>query len=190
MRLLLGIYWAVAYLIYGTRVNGGMNAKFRFGGSVKKGDHIYIGKDFFIGKDFLLGVYPINGIYGRLSIGNNVVAQERVRISAALSVTIGNDVLMASDILITDNNHGMDISSDKSFMLQEISASPVVIGDGSWLGEKCTILPGSIIGEKCIIGANSVVSGKIPSFTIAVGIPAKPIKRWNFEVNKWEKIQL
>lgn len=188
MRILLVIYWSITYLIYGTRMHVGKNAKFRLGGSVKTGNNIFIGENFFIGKDFLLGVYPIKGKYGILKIGDNVVAQERVRISAAEAITIGNNVLMASDILIIDNNHGMDATTEKSYMYQEISATPVSIGDGCWIGEKCTILPGSEIGEKCIIGANSVVTGKIPSYTIAVGSPARPIKKWNFETNQWERI--
>lgn len=114
--------------------------------------------------------------------------QERVRISAAKSVTIGNNVLMASDILIIDNNHGMDAGSDRSYMFQEISASPILIGDGVWIGEKCTILAGSKIGRKCVIGANSVVKGEIPPYTIAVGTPARPVKKWNFESERWERL--
>lgn len=188
MRLLYCIYWALTWILYGTRLKVGKNAKFRVGGAVKHGKTICIGDNFFIGKDFLLATYPLNKEFGKLQIGNNVVAQERVRISAAESIVIGNNVLLASDILIIDNNHGMDASSDKTYMYQEISSKPIKIGDGCWIGEKCTILPGSLIGEKCIIGANSVVTGEIPAYTIAVGIPAKPIKKWNFALNRWERI--
>lgn len=186
--MLYSIYWFLTYFIYGTRVHVGRHAKFKFGGSIKGGGNIYIGNDLFIGKDFLLGCYPMNGKCGTIHIGNNVVMQERVRISAAKSVTIGNNVLMASDILIIDNNHGMDAGSDRSYMFQEISASPILIGDGVWIGEKCTILAGSKIGRKCVIGANSVVKGEIPPYTIAVGTPARPVKKWNFESERWERL--
>jgi lipopolysaccharide O-acetyltransferase len=190
MNILLSIYWKISFIIYGFRIHHiGKNAKFRLGGSVKNGKYIIIGDDFFIGKDFLLGVYPIGkDLGGCIKIGNNVVAQESVRISAAESVEIGNNVLIGSYILISDNNHGMDASNEKDYMYQNITAKPVSIGDGCWIGEKVTILPGSNIGEKCIIGANSVVTGTIPPYTISVGAPARPIKRWNKEKNCWERI--
>ena len=96
---------------------------------------------------------------------------------------------MASNILITDNNHGMGAGSETPYMWQTPSAKPIKIGDGCWIGEKCTILPRSMIGEKCIIGANSVVTGEIPVYTIAVGAPAKLIKKWNFKLNQWESLR-
>ena len=191
MGMLYSIYWLIARIIYGSRLNVGRRAKFRLGGTVKGGRNIYIGDDFFIGKGFLLSTWPTNGKYGeygKLQIGNHVVAQERVRISVAKSIVIGNYVLFGSDILVIDNNHGMDASSEINYMDQEISSEPVIIGDGCWIGDKSSILPGSVIGEKCIIGANSVVTGKIPAYTIAVGAPAKPIKRWNCKLEKWERL--
>lgn len=184
MNMLIELYWIISRMIYGRCLHIGKNAKFRLGGMVKNGKNIIIGDDFFIGKDFLLASY----FGGEVKIGNRVVAQERVRISAVESVIIGDDVLMGSDILITDNNHGMDACDEKSYMEQKVSAKAVKIGNGCWIGEKCTILSGCTIGERSIIGANSVVTKSIPAYTIAVGIPAKPIKQWNFESKTWEKL--
>ena len=62
------------------------------------------------------------------------------------------------------------------------------ISDGVWLGENVSVLPGSHIVEKTIIGANSVVNGDIPPYSIAVGSPAKVIKKYNFQNKSWEKI--
>ncbi|TXR54928.1 CatB-related O-acetyltransferase [Reinekea thalattae] len=53
----------------------------------------------------------------------------------------------------------------------------VVIGHGCWIGDNVTILPGVCIGNGVVIGAGSVVTGDIPSYCIAVGTPAKAIKR-------------
>lgn len=189
MEILYNIYWLITKIMYGSRLKVGRRAKFKLGGSVKNGKNICIGDDFYIGKDFLLATYSLSGKFGKISIGDNVVMQDRVRISSVESVVIGNNVLMGSDILITDNNHGMDAGSEKTYMYQKLSSKPVKIGYGCWIGEKCSILPGSIIGEKCIIGANSVVTGEIPAYTIAVGTPAKPIKKWNFELNSWEVLR-
>ena len=63
----------------------------------------------------------------------------------------------------------------------------VEIGEGSWLGENVCVL-GAIIGRHCVIGANSVVTKDIPDYSIAVGAPAKVIKRYDFTTNSWQKI--
>lgn len=189
MNILNRIYWAITWMIYGSRLTVGKNAKFRMGGSIKGGGKkICIGDNFFIGKDFLLAVYSAKKDGLILQIGNNVVAQERVRISASESIIIGDNVLIGSDILITDNNHGMDADSEKSYMQQRILSESVKIGNGCWIGEKSIILPGSVIGEKAIIGAGSVVTGDIPAYTIAVGVPARPIKKWDFDLHVWQKM--
>jgi lipopolysaccharide O-acetyltransferase len=49
-------------------------------------------------------------------------------------------------------------------------------------------LPGVTIGKGTIVGANSVVAKSLPANVIAIGTPAKPIKKFNFETSRWEKI--
>ena len=63
----------------------------------------------------------------------------------------------------------------------------VEIGDGSWLGENVCIL-GASIGRNCIIGSNSVVTKDIPDYCIAIGSPAKIIKRYNLKTKEWQKV--
>ena len=72
-------------------------------------------------------------------------------------------------------------------MDQPLNSKAINIGDGCWLGEKVCVLPGVTIGKKCIIGAGSIVTKSIPDFSIAVGNPAKVIKKYNFETHKWDK---
>jgi acetyltransferase-like isoleucine patch superfamily enzyme len=55
---------------------------------------------------------------------------------------------------------------------------PVTIGDGSWLGHGTVVLPGASIGRHVVVGANSVVTGVIPDFSVAVGSPARVIRRY------------
>ena len=54
----------------------------------------------------------------------------------------------------------------------------MVIGAGSWLGHGTIVLPGARIGEHVVIGAGSVVTGEIPDRSVAVGNPARVIRRW------------
>lgn len=106
----------------------------------------------------------------------------------ASKVTIGNDVLIASHVMISSENHGTDPESDTPYMNQPLITKPVSIGDGCWIGEKVCILPGVNIGKKCIIGAGSVVTKSIPDYSIAAGNPARVIKKYSYETHNWEKV--
>lgn len=128
-----------------------------------------------------------------LKFGKNVQINDYVHITAANSVEIGNNVLMASKIYISDCTHGSYIgdtndSDPKTLPVERpLSVKSVKIDDNVWLGEFVSVLPGVTIGKGTIVGANSVVSKSLPPYVIAVGSPAKPIKCYNFETQKWEK---
>ena len=64
----------------------------------------------------------------------------------------------------------------------------VIIEDNVWIGDNVVVLPGVTIGRGSIVAANAVVSKDIPAYSIAVGIPAKVIKRWNEHQNQWVKV--
>lgn len=104
------------------------------------------------------------------------------------SITVGDDVLMASNVMITNENHGIDPESEIPYMDQPLSCKDVAIGDGCWIGENVGILPGVTIGKKCIIGAGSIVTKSVPDYSIAVGNPAKVIKQYDFSKHDWVKV--
>ena len=108
--------------------------------------------------------------------------------SSESRITIGDDVLFASNVLVTNENHGMNPESNEPYMNQALNSKDVKIGDGCWIGEKVIILPGVSIGEKCIIGAGSVVTKSVPNYSIVVGNPAKIIKKYNFNIKRWEVV--
>ena len=123
-----------------------------------------------------------------LHIGSNCKIGDSVHITASESVTIGDDCLFASHIFISDTNHG-NLQDDPMTPpdSRELTAQSVSIGNRVWLGEGVAVLPGAKIGDGCIIGAHAVVKGEIPPYTIAVGSPAKPVKKYNFETKVWER---
>jgi lipopolysaccharide O-acetyltransferase len=129
-----------------------------------------------------------------LQFGENVQINDYVHITAMQSVIIGNNVLLASKIYISDCSHGSYVGDENDshpYLIpagRPLFSNPVEIEDNVWLGEFVTVLPGVKIGEGTIVGANSVVSKSLPPYVIAVGTPAKPIKKFNFETSRWEKI--
>jgi acetyltransferase-like isoleucine patch superfamily enzyme len=155
--------------------------------------YIKWGDNFSAGSGCRFEAYPIDGNVV-LKIGNNVQIHDYVHITATSKVIIGDDVLMASKIYISDTLHGSysgDIKDSSPFLPPRdrlLFSKPVIIANRVWLGEFVSILPGVTIGEGTIVGANSVVSKDLPANVIAVGIPAKPIKRFNFDTKKWELI--
>ena len=129
-----------------------------------------------------------------LKFGNNVQLNDYVHITAVESVIIGNNVLLASKIYISDCSHGsyngnVEDSHPNSYPANRpLFAKPVVIEDNVWIGEFVSVLPGVTIGKGTIVGANSVVTKSLPANVIAVGTPAIPIKKFNFLTSRWEKL--
>ena len=64
---------------------------------------------------------------------------------------------------------------------------PVIIGSGSWLGFGCQVMSGVRIGKNCVVSAGAVVVKDIPDYSVVGGVPAKILKRYNFERHSWEK---
>lgn len=123
-----------------------------------------------------------------LEIQDNAYLGDHLTILCADKVIIEKNVLMASYITITSENHGMDPESDLSYGKQQLNTAPVRICEGVWIGEKAIILPGVTVGKKAIIAAGAVVTKDVPAFSIVAGNPARVIKQYNFENKKWETV--
>ena len=140
-----------------------------------------------------LGEKVIVGPYGTLSagvmpghvpdndpvvtIGDRTLIGKGSGIVGHSSIRIGSDVWTGHHVSVTDANHGYeDVSLPPG--LQFSAPRPVVIADGAWLGHGTVVLPGASIGRHTVIGAGSVVAGEIPDFCVAVGNPARVIRRY------------
>lgn len=92
-----------------------------------------------------------------------------------------------SKVYISDNLHSFEDIGTPIHKQPIKQIGTVRIGEGSWLGENVCVI-GANIGKHCTIGANSVVTHDIPDYSVAVGAPAKVIKRYDFETQQWEKV--
>ncbi len=111
-----------------------------------------------------------------LRLGDFVAVRPYCTISAALSVTIEDHVVLSAYSTVIDCNH-TQVQGTPNVLWTPLESAPVRIGTGTWVGERCAILAGADIGRQCIIGANSVVTGRIPDHCVAVGAPARVVRR-------------
>lgn len=125
----------------------------------------------------------------KLVIGSHSGIGMGATISAAHKIVIGENVLLARNVYISDHSHAFE-KRDLPIMQQGIDRiAPVIIGRNTWLGQNVVVLPGVTIGEHCVIGANSVVNSSIPPFSVAVGSPARVVRQLNKQSDEWETVQ-
>ena len=160
----------------------GENAYFAFPFYLKGGAYIKIGAN--ASFDQRLRLDAIDTFLGdsfnpEIRIGNHVSIQKDCHIGAINKIIIGNNVLLASKVYISDHSHG-EITAEALSMppaLRKLhSKGPVIIEDNVWLGEGVVVLAGVTIGENSIVGANAVVTKSIPKNCVAAGNPARIIR--------------
>jgi len=122
-----------------------------------------------------------------LEIGTGCSLGHFNHIAAVKKVVFGKDVLTADNVYISDNLHEFkDINVPIMHQPVRFKAE-VHIGDGSWIGENACII-GANIGKNCVVGANSVVTRDIPDYSVAAGVPAEIIKRYDQSSRTWESV--
>ncbi|MGA0863225.1 MAG: DapH/DapD/GlmU-related protein [Ilumatobacteraceae bacterium] len=142
--------------------------------------YIRIGRDTLIGQHVSLSAGMVPGqeciTDPVVTIGDRCLIGRGSGIVGHFSIEIGDDVWTGHHVYITDQNHGYeDLDAPISRQIQPERS--VTIGDGSWLGHGTVVLPGARIGKHVVIGANSVVTGEIPDRCVAVGAPARIVRR-------------
>ena len=161
------------------------------------GDNVSLGPGTFI---YALTHYPTTSMLhptkqqqiqkfdSKIIIGNNVTSTADLQIAAQSEIIIEDDVMFASNIHVNDAFHGFETANEPYKYQKIFRIAPIRIKRGCWIGQNVVIMPGVTIGEYTIIGANSVVSKSIPARSIVVGIPARVIKNWDDNSNRWQSI--
>ena len=149
--------------------------------------------------NFILGdstiIRPSTDIYlhqveSTLKIGDNTEIGNHSTISSFANIIIGNGVLTGPHVFIADHNHKYSNPCIPIYKqgIEIKSNACLTIDDGTWIGTNTVIIGNVHIGKNCVIGANSVVTKDIPDCSIAVGCPARVIKKYNFDKQCWERI--
>lgn len=99
---------------------------------------------------------------------------------------VGNWCGVGHNVVIVGFQHTYE-DPEKSIFHKDVKIDPVVIEDEAWIGSNVYIGSGVTIGRHAVVGAGSVVTRDIPPYCVAVGNPARVIKRYDFEAKQWVK---
>ncbi|MBD3337951.1 MAG: acyltransferase [Candidatus Lokiarchaeota archaeon] len=165
----------------------GKTSRILFPMDIQNAKYMEIGENVRILKKVWLAAIKIDEHDPRLIIDNLSRLGNFNHIVSVRNVYIGKKVLTADKVYISDNLHSYEDISEATIDQPTKFHRSVSIGDETWIGENVSII-GANIGKHCVIGANSVVTKDIPDYSIAVGVPAKVIKQYNFHTEKWEKV--
>lgn len=167
-------------------------------------DFVHLGKDVTIqnpqcihlGKGVSVGNYsyflPCTEYAGikyspKIKIGDGCWIGIRNSFACINRIEIGNNVLFAGYVHLTDHSHGYEDISKPIKNQPLISKGPIVIEDDCWLGFESEILSGVHIGKHSIVAARAVVTKDVPPYSIVAGNPARIVKQYNFETRQWER---
>jgi len=125
-----------------------------------------------------------HGVYldTEVETGGYILIGERVYVGAGsclhghIGLEIGDDSLLAQNVTITPFSHKFD-DPDRNIYGQGGRMSKITLGRDCYLGMNVSVLPSADIGEGAVVGAGSVVVKPIPAYSVAVGVPAKVIRR-------------
>jgi len=124
----------------------------------------------------------------KISIDEGTYIGRNAHIVSLKSIRIGKNVLIGDNVYIADNFHRFN-RVDIPYKSQGIGfKAEVEIGDGTWLGENVCVIS-SKIGKQCIVGANSLVINDLPDYCMAVGSPARIIKKYSHTTKSWERVK-
>ena len=155
-----------------------------FSAKIQGKKHMSIGRNTVIQRGGWLLATKIDEHEPLLSIGDNCAIGDYCHIVSVRKVVFENNVLVANNVYISDNLHDYE-NVNIPIKDQPVKfKKEVVLQSGCWIGENVCII-GASVGKNSVIGSNSVVTSDIEDYCIAVGSPAKVIKRYDLKSEKW-----
>lgn len=122
---------------------------------------------------------PFNCDYGtNMEIGDYFYANTNFTVLDCGPVSIGKNVLIGPNVSLYTVNHAID-STERVAGLEK--ALPINVADNVWLGGSVVVLGGVSIGKNSVIGAGSVVTHDIPDNVVAIGNPARILRKITIE---------
>ena len=113
----------------------------------------------------------------RIGLGNTLIGP----------VTIGDDVRLAQNIVLSGLNHNYEDVS-KPIHAQGVSTAEIIVEDETWIGANTVVVAGVTIGKHSIVAGGSVVTKDVPPYSVVVGNPARVVKTYNPDSGEWERV--
>lgn len=115
-----------------------------------------------------------------LTVGNNCFFNRQSYFDLSAAIDIGDNVYVGTHCAFITANHELGPSTQRA---GKVSAKPLRIGDGAWIGTRVTILPGVTIGRGAVVASGAVVRESVPDDTLVAGVPAVVKKRLDSPVS-------
>jgi acetyltransferase-like isoleucine patch superfamily enzyme len=139
-----------------------------------------------LGNGCHIGRYVEIGPSGNIEVGDNTSIQDRSILVG--DVSLGRYCILSLNVLMTSGVHYYErwphllIRDQDSIVLADpIQAAqhsqPITVEEDCWIGMNAVIMPGVTVGRGCVVGSNAVVTGNLPPYSVAAGVPAKVIKQ-------------
>jgi acetyltransferase-like isoleucine patch superfamily enzyme len=174
----------------GRKVVWGRNVVLRHPGKMNIGDGVLVDDDcFFDAKGCADGGFRIGDgvLVSRGCIvsgkGSDLQIGDRANIGAGCQIwsmgglSIGADCRLAGNCYVGGGGYDPDGPTDVPLSEQSVVPGPVTVERDCWLGAGVVVIPGVTVGQGSVVGAGSVVTRDLPPYSIAVGAPAKVIRR-------------
>jgi serine acetyltransferase len=159
------------FAAWGTRSRLGLGAVLDSPNLVMVGANVDIGRH-----AWLNAVDDLGDGMPTLRIGTGTHIGRFAHINAWRQVHIGENVLIADRVFISDCSHDFSDQAVPIWHQKDVFVGPVVLHDGCWIGIGAVIMPGVTIGRNAVVGANAVVTRDVPDFAVAAGVPAKLLR--------------
>ncbi|MFN3403256.1 MAG: acyltransferase [Cytophagaceae bacterium] len=171
------------------KIQLGPNSIIKKNFKIEGGKYICIGSNTVIAENSWLAAYDsyLGEYYmPSIKIGKNVTIGRFSCITSIQSISIMDGCLISEYFYVSDHTHGFNPLLNISPALQKLEAKgPVEIGECTFIGYRVTVLPNVKIGRNCVIGSHSVVTKNVPDYCMVAGVPAKIIKKFDFDLNQW-----
>lgn len=132
---------------------------------------------------------PRIGVFNpHIEIGDGTTIGRFCHITISNELIIGDNVLITEGVLITDSSHGYLDVQMPIIHQPMISRGPIVIGEGSWICNRASIVGKVTIGKHSVIGVNTYIDQDVPDYCVVVGNPPRIIKRYDHLSGQWIRV--
>jgi maltose O-acetyltransferase len=114
-------------------------------------------------------------VCSRLSVGTYCGFNARCYFELADKITISDHVAVGQDVMFLTRTHD---TSNPMKRAGKMASAPIEVGNGAWIGARCTIMPGVKIGAGAVIGASVVVAKDVPANMLLMGNRSISLAKW------------